>query len=137
MCAGTGTVNAAQFGAAAARCMAIAYDYTVFAGTQGVMNHKKTDRMLQLAEQWRLPLVLFAEGGGGRPGDYRQDRGREKALRPPHEPFAAGGGVSRMAVSMSVLNLASWLACQQPAHSFSFASIQASWTVALGSAVRA
>ena len=66
---GTGTVNAAQFGAEAARCMAIAYDYTVFAGTQGVMNHKKTDRMLQLAEQWRLPLVLFAEGGGGRPGD--------------------------------------------------------------------
>ncbi|PKM26496.1 MAG: carbamoyl-phosphate synthase large subunit, partial [Gammaproteobacteria bacterium HGW-Gammaproteobacteria-12] len=52
-----------------ARCMAIAYDYTVFAGTQGVMNHKKTDRMLALAEQWRLPVVLFAEGGGGRPGD--------------------------------------------------------------------
>ncbi|RJG12153.1 carbamoyl-phosphate synthase large subunit [Pseudomonas cavernicola] len=66
---GIGTVNAAQFGAEHARCMAIAYDYTVFAGTQGVMNHKKTDRMLQLAEQWRLPLVLFAEGGGGRPGD--------------------------------------------------------------------
>ncbi|WP_028219877.1 acetyl-CoA carboxylase family protein [Paraburkholderia oxyphila] len=67
--AGLGTVNAAQFGAQAARCMAIAYDYTVFAGTQGMMSHKKTDRMLQLAEQWRLPLVLFAEGGGGRPGD--------------------------------------------------------------------
>jgi acetyl/propionyl-CoA carboxylase alpha subunit/acetyl-CoA carboxylase carboxyltransferase component len=67
--AGIGTVNAAQFGAEAARCMTIAYDYTVFAGTQGVMNHKKTDRMLGLAEQWRLPLVLFAEGGGGRPGD--------------------------------------------------------------------
>ncbi|MFC5697724.1 carboxyl transferase domain-containing protein [Pseudomonas sp. GCM10022186] len=67
--AGIGTVNAAGFGSAAARCMAIAYDYTVFAGTQGVMNHKKTDRMLGLAEQWRLPLVLFAEGGGGRPGD--------------------------------------------------------------------
>nr|WP_298111631.1 carboxyl transferase domain-containing protein [uncultured Pseudomonas sp.] len=67
--AGTGTVNAAQFGAEAARCLAIAYDYTVFAGTQGVMNHKKTDRLLHLAEQWRLPLVLFAEGGGGRPGD--------------------------------------------------------------------
>lgn len=49
--------------------MTIAYDYTVFAGTQGVMNHKKTDRMLGLAGQWRLPLVLFAEGGGGRPGD--------------------------------------------------------------------
>ncbi|WP_212631496.1 carboxyl transferase domain-containing protein [Pseudomonas sp. KB-10] len=67
--AGIGTVNATSFGAEAARCMAIAYDYTVFAGTQGVMNHKKTDRMLALAEQWRLPVVLFAEGGGGRPGD--------------------------------------------------------------------
>ena len=67
--AGIGTVNAAQFGSQPARCMAIAYDYTVFAGTQGVMNHKKTDRMLGLAEQWRLPVVLFAEGGGGRPGD--------------------------------------------------------------------
>ena len=67
--AGTGTVNAEHFGDHAARCMTIAYDYTVFAGTQGVMNHKKTDRMLGLAAQWRLPLVLFAEGGGGRPGD--------------------------------------------------------------------
>ncbi|MES2817923.1 MAG: carboxyl transferase domain-containing protein [Pseudomonadota bacterium] len=67
--AGIGTVNAAHCGAEAARCMVLAYDYTVFAGTQGVMNHKKTDRMLHLAEQWRLPLVLFAEGGGGRPGD--------------------------------------------------------------------
>ncbi len=67
--AGIGTVGADKFGNEAARCMTIAYDYTVFAGTQGVMNHKKTDRMLQLAEQWRLPLVLFAEGGGGRPGD--------------------------------------------------------------------
>ena len=67
--AGIGTVNADAFGAEAARCMTIAYDYTVFAGTQGVMNHKKTDRMLGLAEQWCLPLVLFAEGGGGRPGD--------------------------------------------------------------------
>ncbi|MDH1560938.1 carbamoyl-phosphate synthase large subunit [Pseudomonas chengduensis] len=67
--AGIGTVNAASFGSDATRCMAIAYDYTVFAGTQGVMNHKKTDRMLALAEQWRLPVVLFAEGGGGRPGD--------------------------------------------------------------------
>jgi acetyl-CoA carboxylase carboxyltransferase component len=67
--AGTGTVNAEVFGSQAARCLAIAYDYTVFAGTQGVINHKKTDRMLGLAAQWRLPLVLFAEGGGGRPGD--------------------------------------------------------------------
>lgn len=66
---GTGTINAEDFGPEAARCLAMAYDYTVFAGTQGLMNHKKTDRLLHLAEQWRLPTVLFAEGGGGRPGD--------------------------------------------------------------------
>ncbi|MDX1589010.1 MAG: carboxyl transferase domain-containing protein [Oleiphilaceae bacterium] len=65
----TGTVNAHLFGPEASRCMALAYDYTVFAGTQGVMNHKKTDRMLQLAAQWSMPLVFFTEGGGGRPGD--------------------------------------------------------------------
>lgn len=67
--AGLATVNAAQFGEQAARCMVMAYDYTVFAGTQGVVNHKKTDRMLHLALQRQLPLVLWAEGGGGRPND--------------------------------------------------------------------
>jgi len=54
---------------AGARAMVLAYDYTVFAGTQGGMSHKKLDRMLSLAAQWRLPVVLFAEGGGGRPND--------------------------------------------------------------------
>ena len=67
--AGIGTVNGEQFGPEISRCMAMSYDYTVFAGTQGVMNHKKTDRMLELAEKQRLPLVFFTEGGGGRPGD--------------------------------------------------------------------
>jgi acetyl-CoA carboxylase carboxyltransferase component len=66
---GVATVNAEKFGAKNARCMVISYDYTVLAGTQGHMNHKKIDRMLGLAEQWRLPLVFYAEGGGGRPGD--------------------------------------------------------------------
>ena len=66
---GIGTVNASDFGPEAARCMVLAYDYTVLAGTQGHMNHKKMDRMLSLAGQWRLPVVLYAEGGGGRPGD--------------------------------------------------------------------
>jgi acetyl-CoA carboxylase carboxyltransferase component len=47
----------------------LAYDYTVMAGTQGFLNHKKTDRLLGVVHQDRLPLVLFAEGGGGRPGD--------------------------------------------------------------------
>ncbi|HEU4734729.1 MAG TPA: carboxyl transferase domain-containing protein, partial [Kofleriaceae bacterium] len=67
--AGTATVNGELFGPDRARCMIAAYDYTVLAGTQGYMNHKKLDRMLGLALERRLPLVLFAEGGGGRPGD--------------------------------------------------------------------
>ncbi|WP_420473834.1 carboxyl transferase domain-containing protein [Noviherbaspirillum sp. ST9] len=67
--AGIGSVNGTLFDDSKSRCMVLAYDYTVFAGTQGMMNHKKTDRMFQLAEQWKLPVVIFAEGGGGRPGD--------------------------------------------------------------------
>ncbi|HRI17026.1 MAG TPA: carboxyl transferase domain-containing protein, partial [Burkholderiaceae bacterium] len=67
--AGIGSVQAAEFGAERARCLAVAYDYTVLAGTQGAMNHKKQDRLFALAESLRLPVVLFAEGGGGRPGD--------------------------------------------------------------------
>ncbi len=51
------------------RAVVMAYDFTVLAGTQGMRNHQKTDRMLGLALQHRLPVVLFAEGGGGRPGD--------------------------------------------------------------------
>jgi len=49
--------------------MVLSYDYMVLAGTQGAMNHIKKDRMFELAERRRLPVVLFAEGGGGRPGD--------------------------------------------------------------------
>ncbi|GAB3306983.1 ATP-grasp domain-containing protein [Epidermidibacterium keratini] len=47
----------------------MSYDYTVLAGTQGYQNHRKTDRFLDLAKRQRLPIVMFAEGGGGRPGD--------------------------------------------------------------------
>jgi acetyl-CoA carboxylase carboxyltransferase component/biotin carboxyl carrier protein len=67
--AGIASINGELFGDEASRCLVMAYDYTVMAGTQGMMNHKKTDRMLHLAEQWRLPVVFFTEGGGGRPGD--------------------------------------------------------------------
>jgi acetyl-CoA carboxylase carboxyltransferase component len=66
---GIGQVNGSLFGEDKARCMIMAYDYTVLAGTQGFFNHKKMDRMLKLAHEQRLPLILFAEGGGGRPGD--------------------------------------------------------------------
>ena len=47
----------------------MAYDYMVLAGTQGGQNHRKKDRMFELAETLRLPIILLAEGGGGRPGD--------------------------------------------------------------------
>jgi acetyl-CoA carboxylase carboxyltransferase component len=50
-------------------CVAMSYDYTVLAGTQGMRNHAKKDRLFEIAERRRLPVVLFAEGGGGRPGD--------------------------------------------------------------------
>ncbi len=69
MVTGIGTINASHFGPERSRSAVMAYDYTVLAGTQGWRNHKKKDRLLGLAHQWKLPTVLFAEGGGGRPGD--------------------------------------------------------------------
>lgn len=69
MVTGVGNINAKQFGPERSRCVVMAYDYTVLAGTQGMRNHQKTDRMLRVAHQLGLPVVLFAEGGGGRPGD--------------------------------------------------------------------
>lgn len=67
--AGVGAVNGTHFDEEQARCAVLAYDYTVLAGTQGTMNHKKTDRVLQVAEAQQLPVIFFTEGGGGRPGD--------------------------------------------------------------------
>ncbi len=69
MVAGVGQVNGDLFGEDKGRCVGLAYDYTVLAGTQGYFNHKKTDRVLEFAEHWKLPVIWFAEGGGGRPGD--------------------------------------------------------------------
>lgn len=69
MVTGLGSVNARRFGLERSRCAVLAYDYTVLAGTQGLRNHQKTDRLLAVAHQLGLPVVLFAEGGGGRPGD--------------------------------------------------------------------
>lgn len=51
------------------QCVVLAYDYMVLAGTQGLQNHRKKDRMFELAEKMKIPIILFAEGGGGRPGD--------------------------------------------------------------------
>jgi acetyl-CoA carboxylase carboxyltransferase component len=69
MVVGIGGINADRFGPQAAKAVVMAYDATVLAGTQGARNHQKTDRMLGIALQESLPVVLFAEGGGGRPGD--------------------------------------------------------------------
>ncbi|MCV7028836.1 acetyl-CoA carboxylase family protein [Mycobacterium sherrisii] len=66
--AGLATIGAERFGPAAEAAV-VSYDYTVLAGTQGMRNHAKTDRVFELAARKRLPVVLFAEGGGGRPGD--------------------------------------------------------------------
>lgn len=66
---GLGRVNGDLFGDRATRVVAMSYDYAVLAGTQGQQNHRKKDRLFDVARQLRLPVVFFAEGGGGRPGD--------------------------------------------------------------------
>jgi acetyl-CoA carboxylase carboxyltransferase component len=66
--AGTARINGDLFGDASA-CAVLSYDYTVLAGTQGALGHRKKDRLFELIERMRLPVVFFAEGGGGRPGD--------------------------------------------------------------------
>lgn len=66
---GIGRVNQDLFEPEAARAIAMSYDYAVLAGTQGTQNHRKKDRLFDIAERLKLPVVFFAEGGGGRPGD--------------------------------------------------------------------
>ena len=69
MVAGIGSVNGDLFDRDTAQTMVMSYDYMVLAGTQGGQNHRKKDRLFELAARNRLPVVLYAEGGGGRPGD--------------------------------------------------------------------
>jgi acetyl/propionyl-CoA carboxylase alpha subunit/acetyl-CoA carboxylase carboxyltransferase component len=69
MVAGIGRVNGNLFEESKAQCILMSYDYTVLAGTQGAQNHRKKDRMFEIAQKSRLPVVFFTEGGGGRPGD--------------------------------------------------------------------
>ena len=59
---GIGVVNGRQI-------VVMSYDYTVLAGTQSFFNHAKMQRLLRIADDQRLPVVIFVEGGGGRPGD--------------------------------------------------------------------
>ncbi|KAJ3178874.1 hypothetical protein HDU85_005071 [Gaertneriomyces sp. JEL0708] len=67
---GLGSINGPLFNdVEKTRAAVLAYDYTVLAGTQGFYNHRKKDRIFRLAQEWRIPVVIFCEGGGGRPGD--------------------------------------------------------------------
>jgi acetyl/propionyl-CoA carboxylase alpha subunit/acetyl-CoA carboxylase carboxyltransferase component len=95
---GVGAVNGALFPPEKARCAALAYDFTVLAGTQGLMNHLKTDRLLELVESEELPVIWFAEGGGGRPGDT-DGIGSSGLATPSFKSFARlAGRVPKIAV---------------------------------------
>ncbi|MGB1087565.1 MAG: carboxyl transferase domain-containing protein, partial [Alphaproteobacteria bacterium] len=67
---GLATVNGETFGQDGGRCAVVAVDYMAMAGTQGYFHHKKMDRIFGVAEDQNLPVILYAEGGGGRPNDY-------------------------------------------------------------------
>ncbi len=74
---GLATINAEHFPEDKSRALVVSYDYTVMAGTQGRSGHRKQDRIYELAAQLRLPVVLFAEGGGGRGSDSDASGGSE------------------------------------------------------------
>ena len=83
MITGVGSVNGEFFDDEAARTVVLSYDYTVLAGTQGAVNHPKTDRMLELATKWRRPVVFFTEGGGGRAGTGGRRQGGSDSAEAP------------------------------------------------------
>ena len=95
---GIGEINGDLFEADRSRAVVVHYDYMVVAGTQGGRGHYKQDRMYELAGRFRLPLVLFAEGGGGRPGISGGERAEpvdiavEAGLR-KYAPQAKGSAV--------------------------------------------
>ncbi len=98
--AGIGRINGDYFDDAHAGAAVVAYDYTVLAGTQGQMNHRKKDRIFGLIERLRLPVVLFAEGGGGRPGDT--DTAVVTGL--DTEAFALFGGLSGLVPLVGIVS---------------------------------
>ena len=97
---GIGTVNAVEFGAERARCAIAMYDYSVLAGTQGWFHHRKLDRLFELAHAERLPVVIYTEGGGGRPGDTDVTTQVAGLVVPSFARWAAlSGRVPRIAVN--------------------------------------
>ena len=69
MVGGLAEINSDLFEVDKKQCVVISYDYSVLAGTQGGQNHRKKDRLFEIAKKWKLPVIFFTEGGGGRPGD--------------------------------------------------------------------
>ena len=98
--AGIGRVNGELFDDEHSRCAVLSYDYMVLAGTQGQMNHRKKDRLFELIERLQLPVVLFAEGGGGRPGDT--DTATVTGL--DTTAFALFGSLSGLAPSVGIVS---------------------------------
>ncbi len=97
---GIATVNAERFGAERASCAVVSYDYTVLAGTQGALGHFKKDRLFEVIERTRLPVVLFAEGGGGRPGDTDMPTGSSLTAR----AFALWGRLSGLVPRIAIVH---------------------------------
>lgn len=97
---GVGEVNGDLFPPETSRCIGLAYDFTVLAGTQGHFSHKKTDRILEFAEHWKAPIVWFTEGGGGRPGDVDVTTGASSLDTTSFTTFARlSGNAPRIAVN--------------------------------------
>ena len=97
---GVGEVNGHLFSPEVSRCVGLAYDFTVLAGTQGHFSHKKTDRILEFAEHWKTPIVWFTEGGGGRPGDVDVTTGASSLDTTSFTTFARlSGNAPRIAVN--------------------------------------
>ena len=97
---GLASINSEQVGDSAAQSVVIVNDYSVLAGTQGFFHHKKLDRACELAERLALPVVMYTEGGGGRPGDTdvtTQIAGLD--VRSFSSWAALGGRVPRIAVN--------------------------------------
>ncbi|MEJ1922200.1 carboxyl transferase domain-containing protein [Microbacterium sp. KHB019] len=77
----------------------LAYDYSVLAGTQGIQSHKKSERLFELARRRGTPVVVYAEGGGGRPGDTDNDA---KATGMDLGTFVAYGRLSGVVPTVAI-----------------------------------
>jgi acetyl-CoA carboxylase carboxyltransferase component len=95
---GYGDVAQPDTHAANRRFAVIAYDATVLAGTQGVIGTEKVERVIRQAERERLPVILLANGGGGRPGDL--------PAGVPHRPLAIFREFGRLARHVPLIGMA-------------------------------